>query len=453
MKKVYSLLLSVLFIVSAFAQAPEKMSFQAVVRDQNGALKANSLIGVQIIITKDGGFFPQIVYTETHTTTSNANGLITLEVGNGTVVNGDFSSIDWGNGSYSLKTNYDLSGGTNYGLLGTSNLLSVPYALYAKNAGNTSATSSCPDGTSIGELKYWNGTEWINIAPALEGQVLTMGNNNIPVWQDNSYTPNLASVATSSAKGDIGKVTVEGIVTSGSGSHVYERGICYITNMQRDPVITDKRIVCGSGVGSFSATINDIGLNVHGEYFNEGIYARTYAINNAGVSYGQSISVGTIGYGSDYLGGTLVYVLKPSDAGYDPNVKHGLIRAKDQVYDNLVWGCNETITNATDEGLGGGKANTAKILQACNEDEIAARICDTYTAGGYDDWYLPSIGELKVVGTGFLSDSNYMSSTEVDNQYYKELYIGGITHNERMITNKEKNLQTPVFKIVPFRSF
>lgn len=95
MKKVYSLLLSVLFIVSAFAQAPEKMSFQAVVRDQNGALKANSLIGVQIIITKDGGFFPQIVYTETHTTTSNANGLITLEVGNGTVVNGDFSSIDW----------------------------------------------------------------------------------------------------------------------------------------------------------------------------------------------------------------------------------------------------------------------------------------------------------------------------------------------------------------------
>jgi hypothetical protein len=451
MKKLNLLLLSVLFIVSAFAQAPEKMSFQAVVRDQNGTLKTNSLIGVQIIITKDGGFFPQTVYTETHTTTSNANGLITLEVGNGTVVNGDFPSIDWGSGSYSLKTNYDLSGGTNYGLLGSSKLLSVPYALYAKNAGNTSATGSCPDGTSIGELKYWNGTEWISIAPALEGQVLTMGNNNTPVWQNNSYTPSLASVATSSAKGDIGKVTIEGIVTSGSGSHVYERGICYITNMQRDAVITDNRIVCGSGVGSFSATINDIGLTVHGDYYGEGIYARTYAINNAGVSYGQSISVSTIGYGSDYLGGMLVYVLKPSDIGYDPHVKHGLIKSKNQAYDNIVWGCNGTITNATNQELGGGKENTEKILQACTENEIAARICNTHGAGGYDDWYLPGIGDLLKVGPDFLSQSHYMSSTEVDNQYYKHLYVDG--NKEKRINNREKISQSPEVKVVPFRSF
>lgn len=440
------------FISTALAGVPEKMSYQAVVRDANGGLVKNQTIGVLVLISQ-GSFLPTVVYSESHQASTNENGLLTLQIGTGTVILGTFAAIKWENGNTSISANYDLSGGTNYSLLSTSQLLSVPYALYAKTAENATQSASCPDGSTVGEIKYWNGTEWISIAPALEGQVLAMGNNNIPVWQDNSYTPSLPSVATSSAKGDIGKVTIEGIVTSGSGSHVYERGICYITNMQRDPVITDNRIVCGSGVGSFSATINDIGLNVYGEYFNEGIYARTYAINNAGVSYGQSISVGTIGYGSDYLGGTLVYVLKPSDAGYDPNVKHGLIRAKDQVYNNLVWGCNETITNATDEGLGGGKDNTARILQACNEDEIAARICDTYTAGGYDDWYLPGIGELKVVGTDFLRDSYYMSSTEVDNQYYKLLYIGGMTHNERMITNEEKISQSPLVKIVPFRSF
>lgn len=160
MKNIFSILAVFIFTVTAFAQAPEKISYQAVVRDQNGVLKTNTTIGVQVSITKDGGMFPQLVYTETHVVTSNSNGLITLEIGNGTIINGVFSNIDWGNGSYTLNTNYDLSGGTNYGLLGSSKLLSVPYALYSKIAGNTTGGTALPTATTVGQMMYWNGTNW-----------------------------------------------------------------------------------------------------------------------------------------------------------------------------------------------------------------------------------------------------------------------------------------------------
>ncbi len=66
MKQLFTFLVAVLLTGNIFAQAPEKMSYQAVVRDQNGNLKTNTTIGIQVSITKDGGFFPTIIYTETH---------------------------------------------------------------------------------------------------------------------------------------------------------------------------------------------------------------------------------------------------------------------------------------------------------------------------------------------------------------------------------------------------
>src|SRR5690606_9188794 len=72
---------------------------------------------------------------ETHNASTNANGLLSLVIGAGTVQSGTFSSIDWGNGPYFIKTETDISGGTNYTLTGTQQLMSVPYALYAEKAG------------------------------------------------------------------------------------------------------------------------------------------------------------------------------------------------------------------------------------------------------------------------------------------------------------------------------
>ena len=118
-----------------FAQAPQRFTYQAVVRNESNTL-VRGTVGVRVSILQ-GGVDGTVVYQETHTTTTNINGLMTLEIGGGTVVNGDFATIDWATGPYFLKTETDPDGGTNYTIEGTQQLLSVPYALYAGSAANS----------------------------------------------------------------------------------------------------------------------------------------------------------------------------------------------------------------------------------------------------------------------------------------------------------------------------
>ena len=123
-----------LFISSSiFAQSPNKMSYQAVVRQSGDALVSNTTIGMQISILQ-GSANGAVVYAETQTPSTNDNGLVTIEIGDGTVVTGAFETIDWSAGTYFIKTEIDLAGATNYTITGTSQMLSVPYALYAKTA-------------------------------------------------------------------------------------------------------------------------------------------------------------------------------------------------------------------------------------------------------------------------------------------------------------------------------
>ena len=140
-----------LFSLSVFAQAPEKMSYQAVIRNNSNALVVNQSIGMQVSILQNspGG---NAMYIEKHSPTTNGNGLVSLEIGTGTIVSGNFASIDWSNGTYFIKTETDIAGGVNYTISGTSQLLSVPYALYAKNI--KSSVSSTGDTLFIGNQSY-----------------------------------------------------------------------------------------------------------------------------------------------------------------------------------------------------------------------------------------------------------------------------------------------------------
>ncbi|MCR9098350.1 MAG: tail fiber domain-containing protein [bacterium] len=138
MKKITITLFALLFTFCLMAQAPLKMSYQAVVRDANGQLITNSTVGMRISIIKDDPDGPA-EYVETHTPTTNANGLATLEIGEGTPVSGTFFSVEWRSGSHYVKTETDPNGGTNYTISGTSQLLSVPYALYSNIAGVSTA--------------------------------------------------------------------------------------------------------------------------------------------------------------------------------------------------------------------------------------------------------------------------------------------------------------------------
>ncbi|MGI9651107.1 beta strand repeat-containing protein [Chryseobacterium sp. RLHN22] len=125
------------------AQTPEKMSYQAVMRNSSGQLLINQNIGVKVSVLQ-GSPAGTAVYSERLTGTTNTNGLVSLEIGSGTVLSGTFSTINWASGNYYLKTETDPTGGTSYTIAGTSQLLSVPYAMYAKTSGSSGGSFTLP---------------------------------------------------------------------------------------------------------------------------------------------------------------------------------------------------------------------------------------------------------------------------------------------------------------------
>ena len=153
MKKLFTFMVAVFLTATVWAQSPEKMSYQAVIRDASDNLITDTQIGMQISILQ-GSASGTAVYVETQVPTTNANGLVSLEIGAGTVESGDFATIDWANGPYFIETKTDLTGGTSYTITGTSQLLSVPYALHAKTAESVSTTYSVGD-FAQGGIVFW----------------------------------------------------------------------------------------------------------------------------------------------------------------------------------------------------------------------------------------------------------------------------------------------------------
>lgn len=133
MKKITLTFLTTLIVsTSIFAQAPQAFKYQAVVRNAVGEVLVNQLLEIRISI-HDATAGGTIVYQETFSKTTNQFGLVNLEIGNGDATIGTFAIIDWGNNSKFLEFEFDLDGGSNYISMGTSQLLSVPYAAFSSN--------------------------------------------------------------------------------------------------------------------------------------------------------------------------------------------------------------------------------------------------------------------------------------------------------------------------------
>jgi hypothetical protein len=148
MKKIILSIAVAMITAASIAQAPELMSYQTVIRNAAGNLVTNQNVGMRITILQ-GSITGTVVYQETQAATTNLNGLVSLAIGSGTVVTGPFSAIAWGSGPFYIRTEADPTGGTSYTITGSSQLLSVPFALYATNggaAGPTGATGATGPG-------------------------------------------------------------------------------------------------------------------------------------------------------------------------------------------------------------------------------------------------------------------------------------------------------------------
>ncbi|MBN2349374.1 MAG: hypothetical protein JXJ22_11075 [Bacteroidales bacterium] len=199
MKLIFTFLMACALLSLSNAQSPESFKYQAVARAIDGTPLANASVNFRISILQ-GSETGTPVFVETHSASTNSQGLVTLNIGGGTVTDGTFSAISWGSDLYFVKIEMDPDGGTSYVHYGTSQLLSVPYALHANTVSEIEDGSitvdDLNDGTALDEITDDDGPGSGLDADLLDGQD-----------SDYYYTPKVSFFA---------KLTSAFIVSSGT---------------------------------------------------------------------------------------------------------------------------------------------------------------------------------------------------------------------------------------------
>lgn len=219
MKHLFTAALAILFTTFVFAQAPQGISYQAIAFNGGGSPVINGTVGVKISIL-DNSVSGTLVYSETHTKTTNAQGLFNLNIGQGSPATGNFSAINWAVSSKFLKVEIDPNGGSNYTTVGTNQLMSVPYSLYSENtnANNISGFSSLSSTKNGAMIVVYTSSDVYGFALSSSGN---------PTWysQGMSGTP-LGAIATDSSIVVYTSSNAYGFTFSGSGNPTwYSQGI------------------------------------------------------------------------------------------------------------------------------------------------------------------------------------------------------------------------------------
>ncbi len=311
MKKILVLFVALFSVTIIFAQSPEKISFQAIIRNSYNQLITNQPVGIKISVLQES-INGNEIYVETQNPTTNANGLISIEIGNGNIISGNFSLINWANGTYFIKTETDINGGSNYTIVGTSQLLSVPYALHAKTVENITENDpvfnlSVAKNISYSDFNNWNTAfTWGNHAnagylsnftemdPVFNSSLAkTISNSDTNKWnssyrwgnhkglyRSNSWVPSWTDI--------ISKPTFATIATSGSYVDLTNKPANATTTTDGFMSKEDKTKLNGLQNANGSETKITAGTNV--TITGSGTTASPYVVNASG---GSSIVLGT----------------------------------------------------------------------------------------------------------------------------------------------------------------
>jgi hypothetical protein len=222
MRKIYIVFIILSFSVHLMSQVPLRMSYQAVIRNSTNELIINHVIGMRISILH-GSATGANVYSETQSPTTNSNGLVSIEIGGAS----GFESINWADGTYFIKTETDPAGGENYTITHTSQLLSVPYALFAGNAangmtaGDISKLAGIEEGAEVNVNADWNATSGdaliLNKPAGISGdgsETAVIAGTNVIVTGTGTLTNPYIINSTATSSHYIGELFQGGIIVS-----------------------------------------------------------------------------------------------------------------------------------------------------------------------------------------------------------------------------------------------
>jgi hypothetical protein len=356
------------------AQAPQKMAYQSVVRNASNQIVANQSIGVKISII-EGSLNGTTVYSETHSVTTNTNGLFSLETGGGTPANGNFSAINWGNGSHYIKSEIDITGGTNYSLSGTMELLSVPYALYAEKSGNASLINTTTEPA---------GVNCANGGTKIEVGLDSNSNGILDALEINStLTKYVCNSTSTNGYNSLINTTIEPLgVNCSNGGIKIEVGLDLNNNgnLDSNEVQTSKtKYLCTPNSNS-NLTIQqrlDLGQS-------------PFSIINSGIPINNL-------YGMTYQGGIIFYI--------DMATTKGLV-VTDFSIGSACFGCYGVNISTTDEIFGGLQNTINTVNNGCAGGSNPAVLCYNLVYNGYSDWYLPCRAET---GAMFSNIPNFVN--------------------------------------------
>jgi len=377
----------------AFAQSvPQRFSYQAVIRDGANQLLNSQSVGIRLSILQ-GSESGTAVYVETHSASTSTNGMVSLQVGGGTVVSGALAQIDWSSGPYFIKTETDPSGGSNYSITGSSQMLSVPFALFSANgtpgpqgpAGQTGATG--PQGP-IG-LTGPAGATGLQGPIGLTGPVGATG----PTGQTGATGP-----TGSNGKNALIRTTPEAAGTNcANGGVKIEAGLDADANGQLSDAEVNgsqTKFLCNGATGATGA---------------QG-------------PTGPTGSGGFVHYVGEQFGGGVVFHVYRDASG----TERGLVVSLANQSESMAWS-NPASFFAGATSNWDGLSNTNAIVAQSGHINSAAKFCKDYQYEGFNDWYLPSFHELNLLWNSLYNVngklSNISGATQISSYYWSSTEI------------------------------
>ena len=413
----FVIICQLLMIDTNFAQAPQKMSYQAVIRDGANALVVNQTVGMQVSILQ-GSITGTAVYVETQNAATNTNGLVSIEIGGGIVTLGSFATIDWASGPFFIKTETDPTGGTNYTITGTTQLLSVPYAMYAASSGSSIPGPQGPQGPAGNDG-----------APGPQGLQGPAGNDGASGPQGpQGLTGPTGPQGLQGATGAQGPQGLTGTV--GATGQQGPAGNDGAPGPQGPQGATGPQGLTGAQ-GPQGATGPQGLTGAAGPQGPQG----TAGINGAQGPQGPAgpTTPGTFThYIGEQFGGGVIFHLWIDAQG----IEHGLIVDKVDLSSSQTWSNITTILlGPTAQSSWDGLNNSNAIILQLGHTNSAAELCLNSTNAGQNDWYLPSIQELNMLWNNYYTVARSLSQISNANQLSYAIYWSSVENNATTALN------------------